>query len=100
MRRVAAFLGIEIAADGWPGLVERCTFASMRARSDEIAEFDKYFLGGAESFLYKGTNGRWRDVLTKDELAAYDRAVAELLPPDAARWLAGRGDARPSARSA
>jgi aryl sulfotransferase len=98
MRRVAAFLGIEIAADRWPALVERCTFASMRARSDEIGEFDKLFLGGAETFLYKGTNGRWRDVLTTDELAAYERAVAELLPPDAARWLAGRGDCRASTR--
>lgn len=91
MRRVAAFLGIEIATDRWPALVERCTFASMRARGDEIGEFDRYFVGGAETFLYKGTNGRWRDVLTNDELAAYQRAVAELLPADAARWLAGRG---------
>ena len=89
MRRVAAFLGVEIAEDRWPALVERCTFASMRARGDEIGEFDKHFIGGAETFLYKGTNGRWHDVLTKDELAAYEHAVAESLPPDAARWLAG-----------
>lgn len=90
MRRVAAFLGIEIADDRWPELVERCTFESMRARSDEIGPFEEIFVGGAETFLYKGTNGRWRDVLTADELAAYARAVAELLPPDAAKWLAGR----------
>ena len=42
------------------------------------------------SFLYKGTNGRWRDVMTDAELAAYEARVAEMLPPDAATWLAGR----------
>jgi aryl sulfotransferase len=98
MRRVAAFLGIEIAADRWPGLVERCTFASMRARAAEIGPFEDLFVGGAESFLYKGTNGRWRDVLTADELAAYDRAVAAWLTPDAARWLAGRDAISPMSR--
>jgi aryl sulfotransferase len=91
MRRVAAFLGIDVPAGRWPALVERCTFAGMRARSREIASFEDYFIGGAETFLYKGTNGRWRDVLTREELAVYERAVAAELAPDAVRWLAGRG---------
>jgi aryl sulfotransferase len=73
MRRVAKFLGIDAAEKHWPALVERCTFASMRARSAEIAPFDDLFVGGAESFLYKGTNGRWRDVLTPAELAVRAR---------------------------
>jgi aryl sulfotransferase len=93
MRRVAGFLGIEIPANRWPALVERCTFASMRARGAEIAPFEELFVGGAETFLYKGTNGRWRDALTPEELIAYERAVAQHLPPDAAHWLAGRGGA-------
>ena len=54
----------------------------LRAEDLEIA-----FQGGAKSFLFKGTNGRWRDVLTPDELAAYAKRVAELLPPDAAAWV-------------
>ena len=81
------FLGIEIDESRWPELVERCTFASMKARSDEIARLRRAFIGGADTFLYKGTNGRWRDVLTADELAAFDRRSAENLPADAAKWL-------------
>jgi aryl sulfotransferase len=96
MRRVAAFLDIEIPEDRWPYLVERCTFAAMKARPDEIGPFDRLFVGGADSFLYKGTNGRWRDVLTADELAAYDRRVNELLPPDAVTWLAGQTESLPA----
>jgi Sulfotransferase domain len=72
MRRVAAFLAIEIDEAKLPGMVERCTFAGMKARPDEIGPFERRFVGGAESFLYKGTNGRWRDVMTDEELDAYE----------------------------
>ena len=86
MRGVAQFLGIDIDESRWPELVERCTFESMKARSDEIGDFMP-FIGGADTFLYKGTNGRWRDVLTDAELAEFERHSAENLPADAAKWL-------------
>jgi aryl sulfotransferase len=86
MKRIAEFLEIAVPAEKWPAVVERCTFESMRARGDQIGLF-RLFEGGAKGFLFKGTNGRWRDVLTADELAAYEKRVAELLPPDAAAWL-------------
>jgi aryl sulfotransferase len=86
MSRVAAFLGIEVPASKWAAAVERCAFESMRARGDEIGSFWN-FEGGAQSFLFKGTNGRWRDALRAEELAAYARRTAELLPADAAIWL-------------
>ena len=96
MRRIAGFLEIELPAAQWPAAVERCTFESMRARGTEIGQFDLAFKGGADGFLFKGTNGRWRDVLTPAELAAYDRRAAELLPSDAVAWLArGRHPAMP-----
>jgi len=42
---------------------------------------------GADSFFHKGTNGRWRDVLTPAQLERYDAMIAEGLPADAAQWL-------------
>jgi len=88
MRRIADFLGIDVPQPRWPAVVARCTFDAMRARADEIGTFWN-FEGGAQSFLFKGTNGRWRDVLSDSEVAAYDRRAAELLPADALCWLAG-----------
>ena len=45
------------------------------------------FENGTKSFLNKGTNGRWRDVLTVTDSTAYEsRAFAEL-GADCARWL-------------
>lgn len=87
MRRVAAFLDIEIDEQRWPDQVDLCTFESMKRRSAEIADFETHFVGGAESFLYKGTNGRWRDVLTPEELDRLDQRLRELLPPEAMTWM-------------
>jgi aryl sulfotransferase len=86
MRRVAEFLEIDVDEDRWPELVERCTFVAMRRRADELADFGDSFVGGAETFLYRGSNARWLDVLTAEELAAYDHRLHERLPADAVAW--------------
>ena len=87
MRRVAAFLTIDVPEERWPELTDRCTFASMKSRSAEISDFDEIFIGGADTFLFKGTNGRWRDVLTDEEIAAFKLRANELLPAEAIAWL-------------
>ena len=87
MRRVAAFLDIDIPSGQWDDVVARCTFADMRRRAAEIGAFDRFMDGGSDAFLYKGTNGRWHDVLTDLELADYDERASEILPPDALAWL-------------
>jgi aryl sulfotransferase len=94
IRRIADFLRITVPAAKWPAVVERCTFDSMKARGDQIGAF-QIFEGGAQGFLYKGTNGRWRDILTEAELEAYRKRVADFLPEDAARWLENGSGGRP-----
>jgi aryl sulfotransferase len=98
MRRIARFLDIALPEAKWPAVVERCTFESMRARGDEIGTF-ALFEGGAKSFLFMGTNGRWRDVLTAAELETYAKRASDFLTADAAAWLEhGRRSAEPSLR--
>jgi aryl sulfotransferase len=87
MRRVAAFLNINIPAAHLPVVVDRCTFDRMRADADKVGNFHRVFEGGAKSFLFKGINGRWREVLTEGELQRYRHRVEELLAPEAAYWL-------------
>ena len=44
--------------------------------------------GGATTFINKGSNGRWHDSLSAEEIKAYeDKALAEL-GPECAAWLA------------
>jgi aryl sulfotransferase len=88
MRRVADFIGAEVPAAAWPAVIERCRFETMRDENGAwLGEVDMIFEGGVKSFVFKGTNGRWRDVLTADELAAYAARVATAVPPDCAAWL-------------
>lgn len=44
--------------------------------------------GGAEVFINKGVNGRWREVLTAAESAEYERRAVAELGADCAGWLA------------
>ena len=87
MRRIAAFLEIEVPEAQWDAVVDRCTFESMRENADKVAPFDIMFEGGAEGFLFKGTNGRWRDVLTSEELDRYQARAHACLPSEAIEWL-------------
>ena len=52
-------------------------------------EMGMIFEGGTDRFLFKGTNDRWRDVLTGDDLALYEAAAARSLTPELKRWLEG-----------
>jgi aryl sulfotransferase len=86
---IAAFLDITIDAKTFPAIVEHCSFDYMKAHAELSAPLGgALWEGGATTFINKGTNGRWRDTLTADDVRAYEaRAVAEL-GPDCARWLA------------
>jgi aryl sulfotransferase len=88
MRRIARFLDIDVPEAKWPTLADAATFASMKRDAALLGEeMGMIFEGGADRFLYKGTNDRWRDVLTADDLALYEAAAARTLTPELKRWL-------------
>ncbi len=91
MRHVAAFLDMGIDESRWSDLVKSCTFASMKARGDQIGDLDRAFVGGVDTFLHRGSNARWRDVLTPSELIQFERRSRELLPADAIAWTTSGG---------
>jgi len=87
MRRVAAFTHLEVAEDAWPELVAAARFDAMKQDATRREEqIGLLFEGGAGRFFYKGTNGRWRDVLTEEDLALYETAAAQL-DPGLRSWL-------------
>ena len=87
IRRVARFLEIDIEAEQWPAILEHCSFDYMREASKRIEMLDMIFKGGGGTFIHKGTNGRWKDVLTPAEIAKADEVAAKNLTPDCAHWL-------------
>jgi aryl sulfotransferase len=91
IRRIAKFLDLEIDEDLLPKVVEHCAIDRMRATAASNPQFDAgirmVFNGGADAFFYKGTNGRWRDVLAPEEIDRADEIAAARLTPDCAHWL-------------
>jgi aryl sulfotransferase len=89
MRRIAEFLCVEVPLARWPALVRAARFDAMRAeaiRTDRNGAWAKTFTGGAAGFFFRGTNGRWRSVVSGDDLALYERGVASL-GSDLRVWL-------------
>jgi aryl sulfotransferase len=90
-RRVAEFLEIDVPDEAWPRILHNCTLAEMRAaatRQEAVRPaLSAVLKGGAETFFYKGTNGRWREVLSEEELALYDEAAKRVMTPECRYWL-------------
>jgi aryl sulfotransferase len=95
IRRIARFLDIGIDEARMPAILEHCSFDYMKRNAAKVAPLGGVFWdGGAGTFINKGTNGRWRDVLSHAESRAYeDRALREL-GPDCAAWLTSGRAAR------
>jgi aryl sulfotransferase len=88
MRRIARFLDIAIDEATLPAMLEHCSLDYMRRTASEHSPIlDVVFQQGGATFFHKGTNGRWKDVLTAAELEKYHRLVRENLTPDCARWM-------------
>ena len=89
IRRLADFLDIEINEARLPGILDRISFGTMKRDFNEKINprSPGMFKGGGETFMFKGTNGRWSDVLTDEDLALYEAAKARAMTPEAAQWL-------------
>ena len=88
IKRIAAFLDIEIDEEKFPAVVEHCSFDYMKRNATASVPLGGAFWdGGAQTFIHKGTNGRWKEVLSAEQLAMYDHTAAKVLTPDCRAWL-------------
>jgi aryl sulfotransferase len=93
IRRIAEFLGVPIDEEKWESILLHCSFNYMKANATKSVPLGGVFWdGGAQSFIHKGTNGRWRDVLSEDEALKYEQLAVDKLGAECAHWLtSGKG---------
>jgi aryl sulfotransferase len=86
--RVAAFLDISITADQLSTVAQAVSFAAIKqqATADPEAGTDTW-KGGMATFFHKGVNGRWRNVLSEEEVAMYEETAVKVLTPECKLWL-------------
>jgi aryl sulfotransferase len=98
VRRIAEFTSIPVSDDVVARTVEKTTFANVRKQVEATPEEEDmsrmFFEGGMRRFFFKGTNERWRGVLSDEDLALYEDAKLRVLSPDCAKWLEQGGPVR------
>jgi aryl sulfotransferase len=88
MRRVARFIDVVVDEGVWSHLVGAACFQAMRDAGELLMPHaGTLFPEGARRFFFKGTNGRWRGVLTDDDLALYQAKARMKFPTALACWL-------------
>jgi len=88
IKKIAEFLEIEVDPDKWDDIIEHCTFDYMKKNSTKSVPLGGAFWdGGANTFIHKGTNGRWKDVLSEEDSNKYEAMAIEKLGEECARWV-------------
>jgi aryl sulfotransferase len=89
MRRIADFLDVTVDEARWGETLEYCTFDWMKRNATKSVPLGGAFWdAGAQVFINRGTNGRWTDTLTPEDVAEYEARAERELGPECARWLA------------
>jgi len=89
IEKIANFLEIEIDEEKWGTILEHCSFDYMKKNPGKTVPLGgAVWNGGSETFINKGTNGRWKDLLTIEDNESYERMAVEQLGEKAANWLA------------
>ena len=88
IERIAAFLDIPVDPEFRETVIDHCGFRWMKDHADLCVPYGGVaWNGGSETFLNKGTNGRWRDTLTPDRIARYEKTARRELGGACAVWL-------------
>lgn len=88
--RIAGFADLPCPPALRDAVAEATCFPEMKARAAQlVGAIEDIFDGGSARFINKGTNGRWRDVLTPEDLEAYNATAAATLSTDCRRWIEG-----------
>lgn len=88
LQRIADFLDIALSADAIAEIARAVSFSTMKKEATKNpAAGTETWKQGMKTFFFKGTNGRWKDVLTKEDLAMYETTKSAVLTPACALWL-------------
>lgn len=89
IRSIAKFIDVTVEQQQWPNIIDHCTFEYMKSNATRSLPFGgKFWDEGSKTFIHRGTNGRWRDVLTEQDIREYEATARRELGDACAHWLA------------
>lgn len=87
VRRIADFLTIPLSDDALLSILPALSLEAMCEREGRLNEGMNGWKNGAQTFFFKGTNGRWWNVLSAEEVRLYEEKATTVLTPDCRAWL-------------
>lgn len=88
IKRLASYLGVTITSAEIEDISRRTSFNSMKSLSDSFLDNQgRSFIGGSKTFFHRGTNGRWKSVLTANEQQKYEQKASSILSVECRSWL-------------
>jgi peroxiredoxin len=82
LRRIAAFCGLEVPPERWPGIVERCGFAFMKRHESQFDPLTAMLHEQGfrpNSHLREGRSGAWGDRLSRRQVRRFDKTFTKRL---------------------
>ena len=87
MKDIAEFLEIEYDESKLDEMVRNCSIANMRNKSDPLGSVASGIFRDPQKFFHKGVNGRWSDILSKEDAENYRHLARRYLDEDGIHWL-------------
>jgi aryl sulfotransferase len=88
IQKIASFIEVDMDQASLQRVAECCSFAYMKGHSDKLfPEYAGALIGGASSFIHRGTGGGWKELLTPSDVYRYENTMISVLGADCARWL-------------
>lgn len=92
IRRIADYLEIDLSEEALSTIAQAVSFSSVKQNAAmmgpmPVESAQNIWKQGLDTFFFKGTNGRWKEVLTEAELVMYEQAKTRVLTADCTAWL-------------
>ena len=85
---IARHIDLRAARERIAAVAEATTFSNVKSRASSLLpRTELAFRGGADSFVFQGTNRRWAGVLQNEDLELYSIAVQRELTTECSIWL-------------
>ena len=85
---MAKALSVEIEEEALDAMTEAADFNHMKRNAEKyVPESGRGFWKQDGDFFASGNNEQWKDILSNEDLLAFDTRLAELLSPEQAQWL-------------
>jgi len=85
IKRIAKFCNIVLDEKQLDNVVEHSSFDWMKKHEHLFSPPPFLFAEG--QFVYKGTNQRWKEVMTPEQLRRYDETCKKWFEPDLIAWI-------------